>query len=201
MVSTKVYYNVVKDLIDEVIDIFDKPTYFHLGCDEERVEEQAAVNAHFSCFRRGKLLWDDLNFYFDCVKAHGVTPWIWSDHFWYNRKDFLPNIPKDVILSPWYYDKIYSGDVPQMTPFRQTILDSFKAIADEGYTQIICGSTCWRSQSIRHLMDYVTKQTGGNGIKGFLLAPWYRTQKEWLMSLKENIYVAMFARKDFDIFK
>ena len=201
MVSTKIYYDVVKDLIEEVIDIFDKPTYFHLGCDEERVEEQAAVNAYFSCFRRGKLLWDDLNFYFDCVRNKGVTPWIWSDHFWYNKEEFLPNVGMDVILSPWYYDKIYSGDVPPMTPFRQTILDSFKAISDLGYKQIVCGSTCWRSQSIKQLMHFVTEQTGGKGIQGFLLAPWYRTHKEWSMSIKENIYVAQFARKDFDIFK
>ncbi len=201
MISTKIYYDVVKDLIDEVIEIFEKPTYFHLGCDEERVEEQSAVNAYFSCFRRGKLLWDDLNFYFDCVRKHGVIPWIWSDHFWYNREEFIANVSKDVILSPWYYDNMYGSDVPADTPLRPLMLQGFKAMADEGYNQIPCGSNCWRASAIRQLMYYVTEQTGGKGIQGFLLAPWERTYKEFKMGIKEGIYLAKFARKDFDIFK
>ena len=35
MVSTETYYKVCTDLVREVIDIFDKPRFFHLGYDEE----------------------------------------------------------------------------------------------------------------------------------------------------------------------
>lgn len=200
MVSTKVYYDVVKDLIEEIIDIFQKPTYFHLGCNEERVDEQVNVKAYYTCFRRGKLLWNDLNFYFDCVRNKGVIPWIWADHYWYNREDFIKYVPKDVMISPWYYDRLYGVDVPN-EPFRETLVGSFKNLGDDDYSQIVCGSNCWCRPAIRQLMHYITQNTDGKGIKGFLLAPWARTYKENLMSIKEGIYLSKFARDDHEMFK
>ncbi|MGB9620253.1 MAG: Tat pathway signal protein, partial [Armatimonadota bacterium] len=40
MVSTSTYYEVCRDLIGEVIEIFDGPPLFHLGMDEETAEHQ-----------------------------------------------------------------------------------------------------------------------------------------------------------------
>ena len=39
-VSTDLYYAVCRDLIAEVIDIFDQPRFFHLGMDEETMTHQ-----------------------------------------------------------------------------------------------------------------------------------------------------------------
>ena len=39
-VSTDTYYDVCRDLIAEVIDLFDQPRFFHLGMDEETAEHQ-----------------------------------------------------------------------------------------------------------------------------------------------------------------
>jgi len=44
MVSTKTYYTVCRDLIAEVIALFDKPRYFHLGMDEELASYQTVQN-------------------------------------------------------------------------------------------------------------------------------------------------------------
>ena len=43
MVSTPKYYEVVKDLIDELIELF-KPKFFHIGMDEETYENQEKYN-------------------------------------------------------------------------------------------------------------------------------------------------------------
>ena len=40
MVSTDIYYRVCADLIAEVIDLFDRPRFFHLGMDEEAAAQQ-----------------------------------------------------------------------------------------------------------------------------------------------------------------
>ena len=100
------------------------------------------------------------------------------------------------MISPWYYDRLYGIDVPD-EPFRKTLVDSFKSLGDDGYS----GSNCWCKAGIRQLMHYVTENTNGKGIKGFFLAPWSRTYKEWLMSLKEGIYLSKIAREDYDMFK
>ncbi|MDP3441374.1 MAG: hypothetical protein Q8T08_00800 [Ignavibacteria bacterium] len=44
MVSTDIYYGVCSDLIEEVVDLFDQPRYFHLGMDEENAEDQRYLN-------------------------------------------------------------------------------------------------------------------------------------------------------------
>lgn len=36
----KEYQQVCADIVDEMIDIFDKPEFFHLGFEEENVEYQ-----------------------------------------------------------------------------------------------------------------------------------------------------------------
>ena len=43
-VSTDTYYEVCRDLISEVIEIFDKPRFFHLGMDEETARHQRYYN-------------------------------------------------------------------------------------------------------------------------------------------------------------
>ena len=53
MVSTETYYKVCADLVREVIDIFDKPRFFHLGYDEETHGHQRKYL--YSVVRQGDL--------------------------------------------------------------------------------------------------------------------------------------------------
>ena len=200
MVGTEPYYQVCKDLIDEVIELFDKPDYFHLGLDEERGEEVYNSN-DFTCYRKGKLLWNDIRFYLDCVRKQGVAPWIWADNFLYYPEEFLNRIPKDVILSSWYYYNIYGTDIPGDHPLRNTMKESYKKLAQEGYLQVPCGSNVWRASATDHLMKHVSEVTEGKGICGFLSAPWYPTTREYLMSIKEGLYLAKIARERYEIFQ
>lgn len=193
MVSTDIYYKVCRDLIGEVIDIFENPKYFHLGLDEERAEEQNENGSEFICYRRGKLMWDDIAFYLKCVQDKGVTPWIWADHFWYHPEQFVEHIPKNVVLSPWYYDNIYGGDVPKNEPFREVMRASIKKLSDLGYTQIPCGGNVWRATATNHLLRFVNEETGGRGIAGYLAASWYPTTAEYSMSIKECLYLTKVA--------
>ena len=188
MVSTKIYYQVCKDLIHEVIDIFEVPPYFHLGLDEERAEEQHDSGSEFICYRRGNLLWQDLQFYFDCVKEKGVTPWIWADHFWYFPEEFVKRIPKDVVVSPWYYDHIFGNDVPNIE-FRKTMRESFKKLAKAGYKVIPCGGNVWRAKATKHLFQFIKEQNMAESVGGYLATTWYPTKKEHKMTIKDCIYL------------
>lgn len=61
MVSTNKYYSICRDLIQEVIELFDTPRFFHLGMDEETAQHQQTYN--YAVIRQNDLWWDDLYFY------------------------------------------------------------------------------------------------------------------------------------------
>lgn len=60
MLSTDKYYEVCSDLIEEVIDIFDKPRFFYLGMDEETSSHQKGLN--YSVVRRNDIWWETFIF-------------------------------------------------------------------------------------------------------------------------------------------
>ena len=55
MVSTTKYYSVCRDLISEVIDLFDRPRFFQLGMDEETAEHQRRQD--YAVIRQNDLWW------------------------------------------------------------------------------------------------------------------------------------------------
>jgi hypothetical protein len=81
MVSTPKYYEVCQNLIAEVIDLFDKPRYFHLGMDEEEQKHQRWFE--HVVLRQYGLWWREFEFFVKQVeKGQGL---IWSDYVWEHR--------------------------------------------------------------------------------------------------------------------
>jgi len=139
MVSTKKYYEVCTDLINEVCDLFDGPRFCHLGFDEEGARHQAANGPGFltaangrgaSCtpeqaskgydmvvLRQGELWWHDFLLLSEAVENRGVRPWIWSDKYWTEPEEFLKRMPKSVMQSVWYYDA--SFDIAELKTHEQ----------------------------------------------------------------------------------
>ena len=87
MVSTPTYYQVCRDLIREVIALYDAPRFFHLGYDEETAANQAGDD--LVVVRQHELWWHDFNFFVDAVRSGGSRPWIWSDYAWKHGPDFV----------------------------------------------------------------------------------------------------------------
>lgn len=71
-VSTKIYYQVCRDLINEVIEIFDTPELFHIGMDEETYLDQRFNT--YAVVRNGDLWWHDLYFLVDLVEKRVSVP-------------------------------------------------------------------------------------------------------------------------------
>src|SRR5690606_38528745 len=60
MLSTDIYYEVCRDIINEVCVLFDYPRFFHLGMDEETANHQR--NLKYAVIRQYDLWWGDLYF-------------------------------------------------------------------------------------------------------------------------------------------
>lgn len=174
MLSTSIYYGVVKDLIKEVYEIFDGPELFHLGLDEENAEQQEEFD--YVVYRQFDLIWHDLNFYFDCVRECGARPWIWADWSWSHYDDFVKNVPKDVLVSPWYYRNMFlDKGMPEPIPYWKSILDSYPKLDSAGYDIVSTGSNWAIDYNIEHHFRFCEEKISREQDKGILIAPWVHT--------------------------
>ena len=110
---------VLEDAVLELYEFFDKPPYFHIGCDE------AYTLATCRDCRRGdyyKLLRDHLVYFHDIMSQRNCKVMMWhdmlldsSDPRWagytavgsktHKLPDLLKELPKDIIICDWQYGR------------------------------------------------------------------------------------------------
>ncbi|MFH1477039.1 MAG: Tat pathway signal protein [Verrucomicrobiota bacterium] len=180
MISTKTYYQVCRDLIKEVTDLFDGPRFFHLGMDEETAVNQ--IYQQFAAIRQFDLWWHDLFFLFNEVRRNGARPWIWSDYEWYHTQDFYKHMPKYVLQSNWWY---YTKLNPKTTLVRCNPQDhdmdkllklkpvqAYISLEKHGYDQVLTGSNVSRPDSMAETAAFAITHIKRKRMYGFLMTTW-----------------------------
>jgi len=172
MGGTKRYNEVCADIIRETIDMFGKPEFFHLGMEEEKIENQS----HYPVMRERtwKRRTEDLTFLCDVCREKGVRPWIWVDvqsvEGLGGADRFRENLPKDVLISNWWYAPIhYDGDAEKPRTKLYRDIDSW------GYEQVPTGSAYSYAYNLRQTMRYCKEYLKDENIKGYMTAPWQST--------------------------
>lgn len=176
MLSTQDYYDVVRDLIHEVIDIFDTPELFHLGMNEEGEASQKLLD--YACYRQYELFWHDMNFMFDCVREKGVRPWIWADAAWNDFEEFEKNVAKDVLVSPWYYNHMFSDPAAPLInkPLHVAQRESYKRLTEAGYDILPAGSNhIHNTYNLDHQIRFTRENAVAERSKGLLILTWRQT--------------------------
>ena len=177
MVSTKIYYEVCKDLIDEVCEVFH-PEILHLGMDEEVYENQAKYD--YVVIRQNDLWWHDLYFLVEQVEKNGVKACIWSDYARHHPQEFIEKCPKSVVQSPWYYFNQFEG---ALTEENQIRVAPFTILGDAGYEMIAGGSSEYFNENISLLHNYCKKYLPKEKYKGIIQTTWVATTEEWREAL------------------
>ena len=179
MLSTRKYYEVVADLIRDVVEIFDHPRLFHIGYDEEFADAQ--FNTFFCVVRKGDLWWHDLNYTIGQVSRHGARPVMWADAIWTGREEFVRRASRDVLMSNWYYRDDFSEKKQQWdSEFEKrggwgetrNGLSGFLALEEAGFDQLPCGSNWNNDRNMGLLVDFCRKRIDPSRLKGFCMAPW-----------------------------
>ena len=165
-VSTPAYYRVCQDLIAEVVALFDKPRFFHLGYDEETAAHQ--VNYSYAVVRQHELWWHDFLFFVKQVETQGVRPWIWSDYGWHHKDEFFQKMPKSVLQSNWYYGLGFGA---KLDPMVHHYLD----LEEHGYDQIPTGSNWSTPKNFAATVEFCRQHISPAHLKGFLQTPWKPT--------------------------
>lgn len=190
MVSTSIYRKVVVDLIDEMSELFDTPSLFHLGMDEEN--DKLQTRNEISIIRHEKVLWEDMNIMFDACRKNHVRPWVWSDYYWEHPDLFAKYMPHDVVQSNWFYRRFlnYGADTPQ---YKRMM--AYYGIRDLGYDQIPTCSQIAESANTIHTVKFGKKELENGHLLGFLTAAWVRTNRSDYFRLMNEAYKLYEARE------
>jgi hypothetical protein len=183
MVSTQKYYSVCKNLISEVIDLFDTPRFFHLGMDEETAYYQRQHN--YVVVRQNDLWWHDFYFYVNEVEKNNVRPWIWSDYAWHHPDLFYKKMPKSVLQSNWYYGSNF--DLEKLSGNSKAGVKLYSDLEEHGFDQIPTGSNHSNDINMEATIEYCKDIIDSSRLFGFMTAPWRPTLAPCLDTHKEAI--------------
>lgn len=173
MVSTPAYYQVCKDLIDEVIEIF-QPRFFHLGMDEEGYECQK--NYDYVVIRQNDLWWHDLYYLVDCVEKHNVRAMMWSDYARHRPDEFVAKCPKSVVQCVWYYFNEYGDDIEEMYRIRVMPLE---VLDQHGFDQFPTGSSIYFGDNLDLLTRYCKEHVSKEHLLGMMQTTWRQVLPKW----------------------
>jgi len=183
MVGTETYYRVCRDVIRDTYEAFGHPRLFHLGYDEESVRLQQPYD--LVIVRQGETWWHDFNFFVKEVERLGMRAWIWSDFVWEHEQEFLARMPKSVLQSNWYYhDEFDLEKLAQKKPWgehHRRSVRAYELLEKAGFDQVPCMSNYaaarGEKQNIPNTVAHCSRVIAPERLKGFLVAPWARTQE------------------------
>lgn len=186
MVSTKLYYDVCRDLIDEVCEVF-QPKILHLGMDEEVYENQAKYD--YVVIRQNDLWWHDLYFLIEQVEKNGVKACIWSDYARHRPQEFIEKSPKSLLQCPWYYFNQFEGELTEECKIR---VEPFKLLGDAGFAVLAGASNEYFQENLSLLHNHCKKNLPKENYKGIIQTTWVATTEEW----REELFNAANLMKD-----
>ena len=194
MVSTRKYYEVCSNLINEVIDIFDVPRFFHLGMDEELYQHQARQN--YVVIRQNDLWWGDLYFLIAQVERRNVRSWIWSDLGWTKTDIFLKKMPKSVLQSNWWYSGT-SFDLDQLEEKHKPSVSLYYELEKHGFDQVPTGSNHYIDENMEATVENCKRIIDPSRLLGFMQSPWRPTLPQCLTEHKNAIAQLGSAKRKF----
>ncbi len=196
MKGTARYYEVVKELIDEVCEVFAPVRYFHVGMDEEDVPNHKKA---MTIIRSNDLWYHDLYYYMECVERHGARTWVWGDYYRAHKDTFLQKMPKECILSEACYERLPKRGANGKFPYPG--FQSIVELAEMGYDQIPCASTWACHQNMAQTVLHCYQEGVINEhLLGFLAVPWQPTDEAGRYLLMDDAYRTKFAKELFESF-
>ena len=173
MLSTQKYYEVCRDLIDEVCELFE-PRYFHIGFDEETHDHQKDYD--YITVRNGDLWWHDLRYMAECVERNGARALVWADYARTKPDEFVSRLPKSVIPVNWYYFTEYGDDISEQMRIR---VAPFDILEEHGFDQIPGGSIEYHRENMELLSRYCKEHISKDRLLGFIQTTWCSVEEEW----------------------
>ena len=164
-----------KDIIEETIDLFDTPTFFHIG---EEEESAALQHNYISITRCPKKKAEDVRFLFDVILKKGVRPAIWMDPDVFEALE--GDVPREVLFFTWNYGMQREVEMLEQTSDYMKMIHRYATL---GYDVVPTVSTWSWHLNAKEIMKACKKHVPQERIAGYTTASW--------MLLRENKYFAL----------
>ena len=108
-----------------------------------------------------------------CVREKGVRPWIWGHIAAKDFERFEKNIGKDVLVSPYYHNHMYSDPQAPLidTPDHVNMRDSYKKLSEAGYEILPCGANdSFTPYSFEHNVRFTKENAVWDKVAGFMIS-------------------------------
>ena len=194
MKGTAKYYEVVKELIDEVAEIFAPVKYFHLGMDEESVPNH---RKGITIIRCNDLWYHDLYYYIDCIEKHGARPLLWGSYYRFNKDTFAQKMPKDCILVDNSFERVAKNETDG-----RYVHEGFNAVVERsrlGYDQLLDCSVWACKQNVAQAV-LLARDEGlfDEHLLGLLASPWAKTTVDNSYALLDMAHRLKYAKPLFE---
>jgi hypothetical protein len=162
MVGTEQYHRVCNDLITEVIALFDRPRFFHIGMDEEDLPNHRGLGLEHIVIREGQAWLDAVNRFDETIRKNGSRTWMWGDPLWPGRRETVLPIPKHILVSDWNYSD--RKEYPTST-----------AIVKMGYDNIPTASNWTVDRNASLFSRFAAERLDPRKVPGMLMTVWNPT--------------------------
>ena len=192
--GTAKYYEVVRDLIDEVCEVFAPVKYFHIGMDEEYFPNHKKT---LTIIRSDEQWFRDLYFYKECVEKHGARAWLWGGYYRQHSDVFVKKMPRECLLSESCFERL----VPRGEDgkFPRAGINSLVDFVRIGYDFIPNTSTwAFKQSTAQTILFFHNEGLVNDHLFGFLVSPWQFTNEVSRYNLLDAAYRTKFARELFE---
>ncbi len=177
-----------KDIVEETIELFDKPTFFHIGQEEEKPTVQ---NNYISIARCKKKKAQDIRFLFDIIMKHGIRPAAWMDPDVFETLD--GDVPHEVLFFTWNYGIHRDVETLEETSDYIKLIHKYASL---GYDVIpTTSSWSWHLNS-KEVIKACHKHVPDERIAGYMTASWRLTRENKFFSLIDDAYTFYTAYRD-----
>ena len=194
MKGTAKYYAVVKELIDEVCEVFAPVKYFHVGMDEEDVPNHKKA---ITIIRSPDMWYHDLRYYMQCVEKHGARTWIWGSYYRTHGDTFAQNVPKECLISESCFERL--APRTENGKFPRAGLNSLMDFSRMGY-DFVANTSTWacHQSTAQTVLFFHNEGLISDHFFGFVCAPWQFTDEVSRYNLLDAAYRTKFARELFE---
>lgn len=224
MVSTPIYYQVVRDLIFEAYEMFLEPEYIHIGMDEENPRHADDPMYEFVCIRRDGLLHHDIKYIMNCVKEAGSKVFTWGcpymfydEPYEYTDKDTLVGESNYYQFKKEKWTKIsdqseevrnyyatrfiqrngFSIEYVEEDPIVQKAIDCMERCAKSGIKIAPVSSNIFLKENDRATVEYYSQCEYKDSVEMFIGCPWVMTRKENEETIIDEIQRLGAAKREF----
>ena len=178
MVTSPTYYKVVREIIDDTVEIFEKPPYFHIGMDEE--DWLHCSSNSYCVYRSPAKKYEDIAFYMKCLERHGARAMIFAGS--YDPKESARHSTKDALHMVGTNNEI-GPDESMCTEKQLATLGRLRGYADAGLDMVVDGSvycgTALEEQGAKinvrglpRMVKWAKDNLDPARVKGFCMLPW-----------------------------